>query len=421
MPVKSSMRKKTYKVLMFSESSFPFDIRPKNEAYTLIEAGYKVIIIALRRNREKVREDVNGVLVYRIPRLELFKKASNSKQTLIKRKLNRFASTMGYLLEYFYFTSMCFFLSFYIFLTEGFDVIHTHNPPDTLFIIASFYKMFGKKFVFDHHDLSPELYRTKFLKNKGILYNLLVLFEGLSCKIANIIISTNKSYKNIEMTRHNINSDKIFIVRNNPVVKEYQIPNDDKNLKKKSNKIGLLFLGAINPQDGLETLLESLYYLVNTLGRKQFICYIVGDGDSLQSIKQMAEELNLSSFIDFIGHVSDRNRVIDYLNLADICVEPAPANHLNNHSTFIKIMEYMVVSKPIVAYDLEETRYSTSDSAILIKSGDIEGFANGIAKLIDDPELRMDLGKKGHERIMNDLNWKESSINLLDAYSALFQ
>ncbi len=133
----------------------------------------------------------------------------------------------------------------------------------------------------------------------------------------------------------------------------------------------------------------------------------------------MTIRLNLSDFVEFKGFVSDRKKVIEFLFSADICIEPALENHLNSHSTFIKIMEYMVAVKPIVAYDLKETRYSTADSAILIKPGDIEGFANAIAKLIDNPKLRMDLGNKGHERVIDGLNWERASSNLLDAYGRL--
>jgi len=195
---------------------------------------------------------------------------------------------------------------------------------------------------------------------------------------------------------------------------------DNNELKKaNNNKKILLFLGSINPQDGIDVLLQSLHYLVNNLNETNFICYIIGDGDSLHVSQQIASELSLKDYVDFKGHISDREKIKEYLSASDIGVEPAPNNELNRHSTFIKIMEYMAASKPIVVFDLKETRFSADSSAILVPHDDVEGFARSIKKLLDEPELRKKLGKTGLERIQKGLNWEIASLNLIEAYKGL--
>ncbi len=411
-------KNKDIKVLMLTENFFPVDVRPRNEANALTKAGYKVSIIALRSKGEKVRENVNGVQTYRIPEISLFEKNYKSDSSFYRKLFNNFKSVIGYLCEYLYFTTASFLVSLYILITKGIDVIHAHNPPDTLFVIGGFYKLFGKKYVFDHHDLSPELFLTKYQNKKYFIYKLLILCEKYSCKLADIVISSNETYKEIETKRHNIDPKRIFIVRNNPIISECVFKKVyTENIKK--DKMVLLFLGSINPQDGLDVLLQILHYLVYDLNKTDFICNIVGDGDSLELCKNIAGELNIMDFVDFKGPIFERERVKEYLYISDICVEPAPENELNNHSTFIKIMEYMATSKPIVAFDLKETRYSAGESAILIPPGDIKGFTHAIKKLLDEPLLRKKLGEAGSDRIRKELNWDNASLNLIEAYKTL--
>ncbi|MFQ5788656.1 MAG: glycosyltransferase, partial [Thermodesulfobacteriota bacterium] len=260
---------------------------------------------------------------------------------------------------------------------------------------------------------------SRFAGRRDFLYRLLILFEKLSCNVADVIISTNNSYRNIIVKRHNVDLKKCFIVRNDPIVSEFSVVNRSNCPKKEEEKKVLLFVGYINPQDGIDVLLQSLEHLVFVLNRKDFICRIIGAGDSLKSVKHMAKDLRLSDYIDFKGYISDRKKIHEYLALSDICLEPAPDNHLNRHSTFIKIMEYMAASKPIVAYDLEETRYSANGSAILVKLGDIKEFACGIRELMEDELARRELGRRGYERVKKDLNWDKTSSNLIQAYKLL--
>jgi glycosyltransferase involved in cell wall biosynthesis len=295
-----------------------------------------------------------------------------------------------------------------------------HNPPDTLAIVGIFYKVFRKKYVFDHHDISPELYLTRVSGKKDIAYSVLVSMEKLSCKCSDIVISTNESYKRIVMNRHHIGAEKIYIVRNNPKIEDCNM--ESSGLKKdEADKKEILFLGAINPQDGVQELLKVMVHLVYVLRETNVVCNIVGGGDYLATVKKLAEEMRLNEYVHFAGVIHDRSVVKKYLYQSLIGVEPAPLNAANEHSTFIKVMEYMASRTPVVAFDLKETRFSADGGAILIEPGDIPAFANAIAKLLRDKELRTQMGNRGFHRVQEELNWQKSIDSLSVAYQSLLQ
>ena len=403
---------KKQNILMIVENSFPNDVRVRKEANTLSNF-YNITVIAYKSGTDKFHEMVNNIEVFRIPKFNLVKLNINNK--FLRNNINK----ISYVLQYIYFTTLTTTTFLCLFIKRRFKIIHVHNPPDMLFFIGLLAKIFSIKFVYDHHDLTPELYLTRFSKRNDFIYKILILCEKLSCKLANVIITTNQSYKQIEIKRHDINPDKIYIVRNDPIISECSLKDNNELKKANNNKKILLFLGSINPQDGIDVLLQSLHYLVNNLNETNFICYIIGDGDSLHISQQIASELSLKDYVDFKGHISDREKIKEYLSASDICVEPAPNNELNRHSTFIKIMEYMAASKPTVAFDLKETRFSADSSAILVPHDDVEGFARSIKKLLDEPELRKKLGKTGLEKIQKGLNWEIASLNLIEAYKGL--
>src|SRR6266516_2386803 len=204
------------KILMLVENYFPQDTRVENEAGLLTDAGYQVTVIALRRQGQTGRETRNSVEVYRLPTLELFKKTPLANVNRMNLLLVKLKSFLGYVVEYCYFTTACLIVSTYIFVRRGFDVIHAHNPPDTLFLVALPFKLLGKKFVFDQHDLCPELYRSRFRATEGFYTRFLRMLEWCSLKLADITIATNESYKQIQIERANKNPRDIFVVRNGP-------------------------------------------------------------------------------------------------------------------------------------------------------------------------------------------------------------
>lgn len=406
---------------MISESYYPQDTRVHQEAELLKKKHHNVVVIALRNKDQKRKETINGVKVYRIPQIELFKsekQLSISISSRLRKTIIICKAAIGYSIEYLYFTLLSAVYSFYILIKHNFDVIHTHNPPDTLFLIALFYKIIlRKKFVYDHHDLSPDLFLQKF-KNKGrMFYKILLLLEKLSCKYADVIIATNESYKKIEIERSLVNPEKIFIVRNGPdtnVMKQMEPIAELRN----ENKTILCYIGSINFQDGLQYLLDVIENLVNVQKQKNVLLLIIGDGDYLGAIKEQALHLGITDFIIFIGYINDRKQICRYLSSADIFVDAAIKSFLNDNSTFIKHMEYMIFGRPIVSFDLKESQYSVKDAGIFVPSNDTQAMAKAIIDLMNNAKYRQKLGENAVKRVQ-ELTWQKVSTPLLTAYEYL--
>ena len=388
-------------LFIVENNTYPSDKRVQPESLVAQKYGFKVSAISpTNKWYPKKYEVIDGIEIYRYHRL--FGDKGKNK----------------YIFEYINSILWELLFSIRIFIKRPFQIIHGANPPDFIFLIALLYKILGVKYIFDHHDLAPELYLTKYGGKKGTFYRVQFLLEKLSCKFANVIISTNETYKKLAVIRHRVKPAKIFVVRNDPDLKVYhQKPKS--GIINPNGKIKLLFLGGINSQDGVEILIQALHYLVDIHKEKNFVCNILGRGDAFESVKNAAAGYHLEEYVDFKGWVKDRQTILNYLLASDICIEPAPDNELNRHSTFIKVMEYMSAGKPIVAFDLKETRYSTDANAMLVPKNDIKGFAAAIKQLIDDPGLREAIGRSALERIKNELNWENAAISLRNAYDSL--
>jgi len=411
------MKKAAGRILMIVENYFPQDTRVKNEADLLTNAGYQVSVIALREKGQPRRETVNGIEVYRVPHLELFKKTGSADHSRAALFLLKLRASLGYLMEYCYFTVACLLVAGYVFVRRGFDVIHAHNPPDTLFVVAIPFKLLGKKFVFDHHDLCPELYRSRYKTQEGFYTGLLRLFEWCSLKLADIAIATNESYKKVQTERAHKNPRDIFVVRNGP--NQMRMRPVAPNVRLRGmNKCILCYVGSLNPQDGVDYLLRSLRYLLSDLKRSDFHCVIMGTGDSLEDLRDLAENLQLNGFVELTGFIPDEDLQAN-LAAADICVDPDPSSPLNDVSTWIKVMEYMAYAKPIVAFDLKETRFSAGDAAVYVRPNKEAEFAEAITQLMAQPELRKKMGTFGRRRVEHELQWNTVGKNLLAAYETL--
>ncbi len=391
---------KPKRILMLLENStFPQDTRVRHETNSLTEAGYNVTVICPKKNGQAWRAQVGHVNVYRYP-------APPEADGFI-----------GYIAEYGYSIIAAFILSLVVLIDKGFDIIHAHNPPDLYVLIAGFYKLFGKKFVFDQHDLSPEMYFARFHgKGNIIVYKALLFFERLSYRLADHVIATNGSYKAIQMQRGKIQEESITIVRNGPDLEEMSFMAAHKASSKA--KTSILYVGDMGFHDGVDYLLRSIHCLIHDLGKNIFHCTLVGDGDAYKSLIAHAEELQINAYLTFTGWV-DHSDVVSFLNGADICVAPEPSNSYNDRSTMIKIMEYMAGEKPIVAFDLPEHRVTADNAAIYAKPNDELDFANHIVLLMDNPEQCKKIGKAGRKRIENKLAWKFQQEYLLKAYRNL--
>ena len=389
------------RVLMLLENGpYSQDARVPSEATALVSAGHKVSVICPVRPQEPWRETLNGVRVYRFP-------APPTANGLL-----------GYLLEYGYAMAATFVLSLRVLLDEGFDVIHAHCPPDTFVFIAAFYKLLGKRFVYDHHDLAPELYYARFGgSGNRLVYHILVLLEKLSCRLADHVITTNQSYKTVEMQRGHVPEEYITVVRNGPDLNRLRPVEPDPDLRRKGKTI-IGYVGRMGFQDGLDYLLRALRHLIHDLGRTDFFCVLVGAGDALPRIRSLAEQLGLANYVLFTGWV-EYSEVPRYLSAMDICVAPEPSNSYNDRSTVIKLMEYMALEKPIVAFDLPEHRVTAQDAAVYARPNDEFDFAQQIAALMDNPERRRRMGEKGRERVEKELAWPHQEKSLLEAYESL--
>jgi len=413
-----NMNRSAGRVVMLVQCPYPQDTRVRNEALLLLSEGYEVSVISVRKPNQVSSEDIEGVRVYRVPELELFKKTSdNASVGRLGKLLLKLKSFVGYAAEFCYFTAACFVVTSYIFVKRGFDVIHAHNPPDTLFLAALPFKLLGKKFVFDHHDLSPELYMSRYGAGKGLPTKLLGMAEWCSVKLADVVIATNESYKKIDMERSNKDPRAIFVVRNGPNKRHLMHTEPNPRLKA-ANKSLLCYVGDLNPQDGVDYLLRSLHHLIHDFKREDFHCVIIGSGDSLPDLRDLAAELKLNGAVKFPGFVSDDD-LQAYLSTADICVDPDPSSPLNDVSTWIKITEYMAHAKPIVTFDLKETRFSAQDAAVYVPPNDERQFAQAVARLMDDPALRARMGAFGRQRVENELQWSVVGRNLVSAYKQL--
>lgn len=392
---------RSQRVLMIVENcSYPQDPRVRREANALASAGYRVSVIAPNKGHERWQERLDEVEVYRFP-------APPSRNGVI-----------GYAIEYGYAMSAIAMLSVWVLLRRGFDVVHVANPPDTLCAVAGFYKLLGKRFIYDHHDLCPELYSERFTKGSAFVLRVLIFFEKLSSRLADRIITTNESHKELLGIRHGIPSERISIVRNGPLLDRIREFHPDNGIRAKGKKI-LIYAGIIGFQDGLDCLCRALQHLRYSLSRTDFYCIILGDGDAMSTVRRLSEDLGLEGFIWFAGWISDREQYATYLASADICLSPEPSNSYDDRSTLIKITEYMAAGKPTVCFDLPESRFTAQGSAVYVAGNDERQFAQAIADLMDDPQRASAMGVVGQQRMKEELAWEYSVPHLLRAYEAL--
>jgi glycosyltransferase involved in cell wall biosynthesis len=390
------------RVLMLLENShFPQDPRVRREAYALLGAGYRVSVICPAKSGQQLCENLDGVHAYRYPAPPAF------------------GGALGYVCEYGYAMAATLVVSFLVLARDGFDVLHAANPPDTFVFIAVFYKLLGKAFVYDHHDLAPEMYQARFgVRSKRLLIQAQVWLEQLSCRFADHVIATNESYKELEMRRGGVPEDRITIVRNGPDLSALRPVEPDPELRRTGKTI-IAFAGVMGVQDGVDYLLRALWHLVNDLGRTDFLCLLIGGlGDAQPSLKILSSRLGLDDLVRFTGWVSDADYV-RYLCSADICVAPDPSNAFTDRSTMIKIVEYMALGKPIVAFDLPEHRVSAQAAALYVRRNDELAFARALVELMDDPTRRTAMGNFGRRRAESDLDWCYSIPHLLSVYQRL--
>jgi glycosyltransferase involved in cell wall biosynthesis len=378
----------------------PFDRRVWQEAGALRDAGYAVSIICpTGKGCEKKYEVLDDIHIWRydLPR--------------------EGAGALGYLLEYGVALLMTFCLSLKVLKKRGFDVVHACNPPDLFFLIGAFYRLFGKKFVFDHHDANPELYEAKFGR-RDLLWKLMLWLEKLTFRSADVSIATNESYRRIAIERGAMAPEKVFVVRSGPSLERMKIVPPAEALKK-GRRYLVGYVGVMGRQEGIDYLLAAAAHLVHERKRTDVHFGLVGGGTSLDEMKALARELRIEDYVSFTGRVSD-GALLAMLNTADVCVNPDVANEMNDISTMNKVMEYMALGKPIVQFDLAEGRFSAQAASLYARRNDPLDLAAKIAELLDDPARRAAMGAFGRRRVENELEWRYEAPKLIAAYRALW-
>ncbi|MFJ9037799.1 glycosyltransferase family 4 protein [Streptomyces sp. NPDC102406] len=384
-------------LILVENLSVPFDRRVWQECTTLRDAGWEVHVICPQGTKRdtEAEAEIDGVRIHRYP----LRAATGGPA--------------GYLREY---GSALWHTARLAREVGPVHVVHACNPPDLLFLPALRLKRLGARFVFDQHDLVPELYLSRFDRGEDLLYRAVCALERLTYRAADIVLATNESYRDVAVHRGGRRPEDVFVVRSAPQTDRFQPVPAEPELKRGKPHL-LCYLGVMGPQDGVDYALRALAKLRDELGRTDWHAVFVGSGDAFDAMVELSRELGLCDQVEFTGRIPDAD-LVRYLSTADVCLSPDPRNPLNDVSTMNKVLEYMAMGRPIVSFDLREARVSAGEAAVYAPANDEAAFAKLVALLLDDPEKRARMGRIGQERVTGELSWRNSQASLLAAYAA---
>ncbi|MEH2068466.1 MAG: glycosyltransferase family 4 protein [Nostoc sp.] len=391
------------KVLIIVENlPVPFDRRVWMEATTLTKAGYEVSVICPKgKGFEEEYEAIDGVHIYR-----------HSMPPDI-------SSVSGYLREYGTALYWEFRLAHQVWQERGFDIVHICNPPDLLFLVAGWFKLFkGVKVIFDHHDINLEMYEAKYGR-RDIFYYGLSLVERLTFATADVVISTNESYLSVALTRGRKSPEDVFVVRSGPDLSRFQ-PLPPNPVYRKGRKYLVGYVGVMGEPEGIDYLLQSVRYIVYEKNRQDIQFMLIGSGPMFEKLQELSQELEVNKYVEFTGRIPD-NELLERLSSCDICANPDKKMPYNDSSTMNKIMEYMAMGKPIVQFDLLEGRRSAEAASVYAKGNDVVDFAENILELLEDTQRRQQMGELGRQRMVDKLEWRHQVPKLLEAYKKAWQ
>jgi len=384
-------------LILVENLSVPFDRRVWQESTTLRDAGWEVHVICPQGTKRDTEAEavIDGVRIHRYPLTAAT------------------GGPSGYLREY----GSALWHTLRLARKVGpVDVVHACNPPDLLFLPALWLKRRGARFVFDQHDLVPELYLSRFGRGEDLLYRAVCALERMTYRAADVVLATNESYRDVAVRRGGKRPDDVFVVRSAPDAGRFHPVPAEPELKRGKPHL-LCYLGVMGPQDGVDYALRALARLRDECGRSDWHAVFVGGGDTFDAMVELSERLGLAGQVEFTGRIPDAD-LARYLSTADVCLSPDPHNPLNDVSTMNKVLEYMVMGRPIVSFDLKEARVSAGEAALYAPANDESAFARLIVRLLDDPDGRARMGKTGQERVGGPLAWQHSQASLLAAYTA---
>lgn len=387
-------------LILVENLSVPFDRRVSQESRALVEAGFKVTVICPQGTKVDNEPEVvlDGVRILRYPL-----RAATKGPMEYPRE---YAVALWHTLR----------LALRVRRQGRVHAVQACNPPDLLFLVALALRPLGAKFVFDHHDLVPELFLSRFASRRGVLYWVARVLERMTFGLADGVISTNESYRDVAIARGKVDPERIAVVRSGPDLDRFVRREPDAELRRgKEHLLG--YLGVMGPQDGVDYALRAVAAL-RDLGRDDVHCIFMGGGDALEDMRALSAELGLDDLVEFPGRVPDEF-VQRCLSTATVCLSPDPNNPLNNVSTMNKVVEYMAMGRPVVSFDLREARVSAAGAAVYVPDDDVAGFASEIDRLLDDPALRESMGAQGRDRVERVLSWNESRRRLVAFYDGL--
>jgi glycosyltransferase involved in cell wall biosynthesis len=385
------------RVLIISENApVPADRRVWNISRTLAAAGWEVVIACAQgaERDSKPYEVIEGIEIHRYP-------------------LRPAGNALGYAREYGQALWRLWRLVRKLSRDRRFDVVHACNPPDVLLLAARSLRRQGTRFVFDHHDLVPELYRSRFGRGEDLGYRATLLAERIAYGLADVSLATNGSYARVAVERGGMDPEDVFVVRNGPDLTRFRPVEPDPAWRRGQAHL-ISYLGIMGPQDGVDHALRALAALRAL--RQDWHAVFIGDGDALPAMRALAEELGLAGCVEFAGWRGDDD-IRRILCTSDVCLAPDPPSPLNDVSTMIKIPEYMALGRAVASYALPESRVSALDTALYAAPGDPESLGRCVAELLDDPDRREQMGARARERVELELAWQHSEGPLLAAYA----
>lgn len=388
---------KTRILMLVANLPVPPDRRVWHEAVALREAGCEVSVICPKgKGCFASHEIIEGVSIYRY-RLPL-----------------EASGLSGFIIEYGVTMFWAFVLSLRLALTKGFDIIHACNPPDIYFLLGLFYRPFGKRFVFDHHDLCPELYEVKFHR-RDLMYRIQLWLEWMTFRTAHVVIATNESTRRIAMQRGRIADGKIFIVRSAPDLEKFKRRPVDPALRGSARKV-IGYVGIMGSQDGVEYLLRAIEQIVSQRGRSEFRAVLVGDGPEFVSLQKLSTRLGLDDVVRFTGYLTGAALLEAYSSF-DIGVIPDPKDTYNDKITMNKTLEFMAMGIPFVLFPLEQSGMDAGAAGLQASGLTAGHLAEAILRVSDDPALTAHMIEAAVVRT-GELSWPHARTSLLAAYRA---
>jgi len=397
-------RKRPTRVLIIVQNlPVPLDRRVWLECQALTAAGYQVSVICPKGPGDPARQLIDGVAIYK------YRPAPEAQGLL------------GFVVEFVYSWLRTAALSLVVHRERGFDIIQACNPPDTYWLLALLWRVWGVRFIFDHHDLNPELFLSRFGEPTSAgaraQYGGLLWLERMTFRSAHRVISTNESYRRVAMTRGKRRPQDVTVVRSGPDTSVMRPVYPPASVRGDARHL-LVYLGIMGPQDGVDQILEVMDELVHRRGRTGVRAALLGFGDCLEDLRRQSTELGLDPYVEFTGR-ADKPMIADYLSAADVGLGPDLKTPLNDVSTMNKTMEYMAYAVPSVAFDLVETHLSGADTVLYVPSGDVPAFADAVERLLDDDDLRLDLALRARRRVAEELDWQPQSAAYVGVYDEL--